>query len=172
MIVLKFVLGIALLVMGRRMFWLCLGGIGFIFGFDFAEQMIHGQPQSIILIIALLVGILSAMTAIFFQKFAIFVTGFFGGGYLLIEFLKILGIRTDNYHWLIFIGGGVAGAILIGILFGWTLIVFSSLMGSFLILKTVHSGPHFSELFFILLMMVGIVIQSGLLKNHFHFRSK
>jgi hypothetical protein len=165
MVIFSFLLGIALLVMGKRLFWFCIGGIGFIFGFDFAEQMMHGQHQSVIFLIALLVGILSAMIAIFFQKFALLATGFFGGGYLLIELLQIFGIRTASYHWIVFIGGGVVGALLISFLFGWTLIIFSSLMGSFLILKTVHLGPPVSALLFSALTMLGILIQTGLLKK-------
>ena len=73
----RLLLGIALLVMGRRLFWLFLGGVGFVFGFDFAERMVHGQSHSVIIIIALFSGALGAMVAIFLQKFAVIVGGFF-----------------------------------------------------------------------------------------------
>jgi hypothetical protein len=158
-------LGIALLVMGRRLFWLFLGGVGFFFGFDFAERMIHGQPHGVILIIALFVGALGAMVAIFLQKFAVVAGGFFAGGYLLIELLKVFAVKTGDYHWLLFIAGGLAGAVLMTVVFGWTLIILSSLIGSILISQTFHFGQQLSEVLLICLVLSGIGIQSGLIRK-------
>src|SRR5208283_24776 len=136
----KLFLGIALLITGARLFWLFLGGVGFVFAFDFAERTLHIQPHSVILIIALLVGALGAMMAVFLQKYAVLAGGFFAGSYLLIELLKTLGVSTGDYHWLVFIAGGLIGAVLMNVVFGWTLIIISSLMGSILILQTFHVG--------------------------------
>ena len=158
-------LGIALLVMGRRLFWLFLGGVGFVFGFDFAERAFHGQPHNVILIIALFAGALGAMVAIFLQKFAVVAGGFFAGGYLLIELLKVFGVRTGDYHWVFFVVGGLIGAILMRVVFGWTLIVLSSVIGSILIFQTFHFGHRFSEFLFICLVIFGIVIQAGLIRK-------
>lgn len=163
----RFILGIALLVMGRRLFWLFLGGVGFVFGFDFAERMVHGHPHSVILIIALFSGALGAMVAIFLQKFAVVAGGFFAGGYLLIELLKVLGVSTGDYHWIFFIAGGLVGAFLMSAVFGWTLIILSSLIGSILILQTFHFEQQLSKFLFICLVILGIGIQFGLIKKKF-----
>ncbi len=161
----RLLLGIALLIMGRRLFWLFLGGVGFVFAFDFAEQTIHGQPHSVILMIALFSGILGAMVAIFLQKIAVVVGGFFAGGYLLIELLKVLGVRTGDYHWFLFIAGGLVGAFLMRVVFGWTLIILSSLIGSILILQTFHFGQQLLKFLFICLVILGIGIQFGLIRK-------
>ena len=50
MVLIRLCLGIALLVMGGRLFWLFLGGVGFVFAFDLAERTIHSQPHSVILL--------------------------------------------------------------------------------------------------------------------------
>ena len=165
MVLFRLVLGIALLVGGSRLFWLFLGSVGFIFAFDFAERTIHNQPHSVIFIIALFVGALGAMAAILLQKYAVLAGGFLAGGYLLIELLKALGVRIGEYHWLLFVVGGLAGAVLMSVVFGWTLIIISSLMGAILILQTFHVGRQGSELIFILLAVLGIVIQSGLIRK-------
>ena len=165
MVLFRFFLGIALLFMGGRLFWLFVGGVGFVLAFDLAERTLHSQPHSVILIIALLAGALGAMVAVFLQKFAVLAGGFFAGGYLLIELLKAFSVRIGDYHWLLFIAGGLAGAVLMSVLFGWSLIVISSLMGSMLILKTFHFGYQMSELVFICLAILGIVIQAGLMKK-------
>lgn len=165
MVLFRLFLGIALLVMGGRLFWLFLGGVGFVFAFDFAERTIHSQPHSVILIIALFAGALGAMVAVFLQKFAVLAGGFFAGGFLLIELLKALGVNIGDYHWLLFIIGGLAGAILMSIVFGWTLIIISSLIGSILILQAFHFEHQLSQLVFICLGILGIVIQSGLMRK-------
>lgn len=163
MYIFRLILGIALLMMGRRLYWLFLGGIGFVFGYDIAKQIIHGQPQSVIFVIALCTGVVGAMLAVIFQKFAVLLGGFLAGGYLLVELLKELGAGIGHSHWLLFILGGVIGAILMKVLFRWTLIALSSLMGSVIILRTFQFGPQLAKLLFTLLFVLGIAVQGGLL---------
>ncbi len=165
MMLFRLFLGIALLVGGSRLFWLFLGSVGFIFAFDFAERTIHNQSHSVIFIIALFAGALGGMAAILLQKYAVLAGGFLAGGYILIELLKALGVRIGEYHWIIFVVGGLAGAVLMSVVFGWALIIISSLMGAILILQTFHFRPQMSELSFIFLAILGIVIQSGFIRK-------
>lgn len=165
MVLFRLALGITLLVLGGRLFWFFLGSVGFILAFDFAERMIHGLPHNAILVIALVAGMVGATVAVFVQKFAVLAGGFFAGGYLLIELLKALGVRTGDYHWLLFIAGGLAGAVLMSVVFGWTLIIISSLMGSILILQTFHFEHQLSEMVFICLVILGIALQAGLIRK-------
>jgi hypothetical protein len=157
----RLLLGIVLLTAGRRLYWLFLGGVGFILGFEVAKQFLDGQPHSIIFITAVLGGIIGALLAVFLQKFAIAAGGFLAGGYLLILLLRQLDINLVHYHWLVFIAGGIVGAFLMMILFGWTLIVISSAMGAILILPSLHAGPRATDLLFLVLLASGIVIQYG-----------
>ncbi len=157
----RLVLGAALLTMGRRLYWLFLGGVGFVFGFDLAKHFLHGQPHNTALVVAFFVGAVGAVLAFYFQKLAILVGGFVAGGYLFIEFLRELGKDPGNYYLLLFIVGGVIGAILMKILFRWTLIVLSSFIGAGLIIRSFHLGPGVTGPLFILLLIVGIVLQSG-----------
>jgi hypothetical protein len=91
--------------------------------------------------------------------------GLLAGGYILIELLKALGVRIGHYHWLVFIAGGLAGAVLMSVVFGWTLIIISSPIGSILILQSCHFGHQLSDLVFICLGILGIIIQSGLIRK-------
>ena len=165
MYIFRLILGIALLMMGRRLYWLFLGGIGFVLGYDIAKQIIHGQPQSVIFVIAFCAGVAGALLAVFFQKVAVLVGGFVAGGYLLVELLKEYGGGTGHYHWLLFILGGLIGAVLMKVLFRWTLIVLSSLAGSGLIIGSFHFGPKLVRLLFIFLLIIGIAAQTGLLER-------
>ena len=159
----RLVLGIAMLTMGRRLYWLFLGGIGFVFGYDIAKQILHGQPQTVIFFIALCAGVLGAILAVMFQKFAVLLGGFLAGGYLFVEFMKELGAGGGNSHWLLFILGGVIGALLMKVLFHWALIVLSSYMGSVLVLRSFNFGTRLPGLILILLILLGIAVQGGLL---------
>jgi hypothetical protein len=151
-----------MLTVGRRLYWLFLGGVGFILGFEAAKRILGGQPHGIILIIAVLAGIIGALLAVFLQKFAIAAGGFLAGGYLLILLLRQTGMSTLHYQWLIFLIGGIIGALLMKILFGWTLIVISSAIGALLIIPSLHAGTRLTDLLFLLLLALGIVIQYGL----------
>jgi hypothetical protein len=62
--------------------------------------------------------------------------------------------------WLFFFIGGILGTILIIVLFGWALIILSSLAGSGLIIETVHADRWVTILLFIALFIVGVVVQS------------
>jgi len=165
MLLVRLVFGIAMLTMGRRLFWLFLGGIGFVFAFDLAERTIHGQPHSVLLAVALFAGVIGAVLAIFLQKLAVVVAGFFAGGYLFMGLLHELGMRTGNYHWLFFLLGGIAGAVLMSALFGWTLIILSSVIGSALVVQSLHFGPQTARLLFVFLLALGIAVQYGLLER-------
>jgi hypothetical protein len=164
----RLLVGIAILTMGRRLFWLFLGGTGFVLGFEVAERTFHGQPHSVLLVIALIAGVIGALLAVFLQKLAIVAGGFFAGGYLLTVLLQELGVRNGQYHWFLFIIGGIIGAILMQVLFGWTLIILSSVMGSVLILQALHFGPQITKLIFVLLLALGIAIQYGLFRQKPH----
>ncbi|HEY1789962.1 MAG TPA: hypothetical protein VGJ73_17585, partial [Verrucomicrobiae bacterium] len=75
--------GAVLLVFGRRLFWLFVGCTGFIVGFDLANSLFPGQSQLLIFLIAIGVGLIGAIAAIFLQRLVVGIAGFFAGGYFL-----------------------------------------------------------------------------------------
>ena len=79
--------------------------------------------------------------------------------------LKVLDVKTGDYHWFLFIAGGLVGAFLMSVVFGWTLIILSSLIGSILILQTFHFEPQLSKVLFMCLAILGIGIQFGLIRK-------
>ncbi len=160
---LKLFLGTAMLTMGRKLYWLFLGIVGFIFASDLIVHVIHGQPHNVKIIFALLAGLIGAALAVFLQKFAVMAGGFFAGGYLLTALMKELGMTAAPYRWLVFVAGGLIGALLMRVLFGWTLIILSSVVGSVLILQALHFSTQLTQPLFIFLLVLGIAIQYGLI---------
>ena len=82
MIFFRLILGIFMLTAGSRLFWLFLGAVGFISGFDLAEKVMQSQPHDIIIIVALLAGLVGALLAVFLQKIAVLAGGLLAGGSL------------------------------------------------------------------------------------------
>ena len=65
------VLGLIVLALGRKLFWLFIGAVGFITGLYIAKHSFYGEPSWVMLLIGLVVGIAGALLAIYLQRIAI-----------------------------------------------------------------------------------------------------
>jgi len=154
--------GGALLVAGRKLFWLFVGVIGFIIGVEIATRFFRGS-ELITIIAGLGLGIIFAILAIFVETLAIGIAGFLGGGYILLSFASLFGLDKGFIAWITFIVGGIIGAVLIAILFDWALIIISSLAGSSMVINAFHFGRSMAALIFIILLFIGIAVQASVL---------
>jgi hypothetical protein len=151
-------LGIALLVAGRRLFWLFVAALGFITGLQLAS-LFPQMSQTTGLLIGLFLGVAFALLAIFLQRIAVGIAGFLAGGFILTTLATRLGMGSDMLPWALYIIGGIIGVILVMVLFDWALIVFSSTAGAALILNSVSLQTTAGGLIFFLLVLTGIIIQ-------------
>ena len=168
MLVFEILVGIAALTLGRKLFWVFVGAIGFVFGFIIATQFFYNQSDWIVLIISLVAGLLGTIFAIFLQRLALWLAGFVAGGYFIISLLNILGWKTDHLSLLFFIIGGIIGVLLVITLFDWALIILSSLTGAAFIAQAFQFGRMITALLFTLLFVVGLITQAGLMKREQH----
>jgi Domain of unknown function (DUF4203) len=154
-------IGVVVLFFGRKLFWLCVAAVGFALGVEIAPHIIQ-EPSSILgLIVALALGLLGALLALFLQKVAIAVLGFLAGGYLAGAIAAAFFIHSAQYYTIIFLVGGIIGAILLLAVFDWALIVVSSLIGAHLIQSAIVLPPTGSTLVFIGLAILGILVQAA-----------
>jgi uncharacterized membrane protein YeaQ/YmgE (transglycosylase-associated protein family) len=167
--IVSLLLGIVLLLLGRRLFWFFVGAAGFLVGMEIAKQFVAG-PQGTNLVIAIVAGILGAVIAIFLRKVAIAIAGFVIGGYIAVELLResalfptaLVGIHGTAFS-VPYIIGGIIGAVLLFVLFDWGLIVLSSLSGASLIVHSITFQRHALPLLFAVLVVVGILVQAGMM---------
>ncbi len=168
------VIGILLLTLGRRLFWLFVGAAGFLVGVELARHSLVTHYGWEPLVVGLAAGVLGALLAIFLQRIAVAVAGFVGGGYALMGLLGLSHWRhpADLPAWMAFIVGGVIGLVLVTMLFDWALIILSSLVGSSMIVHAhaVQIAPHSMPLVFLVLAVVGIIVQAHLLHTRWHPR--
>lgn len=175
--ILRIIAGLALLTLGRRLFWLFVAIIGFGFGFLLADRLFPRQGEIIQLVIALIFGVVGALLAVFLQKVAIYIAGFIAGGSILVNLLEILGIQRgpgDTFLLIImFVIGGIVGAILVMLIFDWALIILSSLAGAGLVVRgevpilqgALPSEPAVDTVVFLVLLIAGIVIQARTMRG-------
>ena len=160
-IVVGVLIGVVILFFGRKLFWLCVAAVGFAVGVEVAPLLVNEPSSLLALLIAVLFGVLGALLALFLQKVAIAVLGFLAGGKLATAIAAAFFLHYAQYSTIVFIAGGIIGAILLLALFDWALIVVSSFIGAYLIQSAIVLPPTGSTLVFIGLAIVGIFVQAA-----------
>jgi hypothetical protein len=154
------VIGVVILFFGRKLFWLCVAAVGFAVGIQIAPMLVSEPSSVLALVIALAFGVLGALLALFIQKVAIAVLGFLAGGKLATAIAAAFFVQYAQYSTIIFVIGGIIGAILLLAVFGWALIVVSSFIGAYLIESAIVLPPTGSTLVFIGLAILGVFVQA------------
>ena len=154
-------IGIVILLFGRKLFWLCVAAVGFALGVEIAPHLVNEPSSVLALLVALALGVLGALLALFLQKIAIAVLGFLAGGKLASAIAAAFFLHYAQYSTIIFVVGGIIGAILLLAVFDWALIVVSSFIGAYLIQSAIVLPPTGSTIVFIGLAILGFVVQAA-----------
>jgi hypothetical protein len=162
--IISMILGGALLVAGRKLFWLFVGAAGFVAGLQLATQFWQG-PELLAIVVGLVVGVIFALLAIFLQGAAIGVAGFLAGGYILTVLADMIGLNQGAFSWIVYVIGGIIGLLLVIFLFDWALITLSSLAGASLVTQALLIPSGIASVVFLALVIVGIVIQGSMLQR-------
>lgn len=167
----RLLVGVLLLTLGRRLFWLFVGAVGFVLGTQFAERFMQGQPDATTVLFALVCGVVFAVLAMFLKKAALGIAGFFAGGYLLWRLSMFNGWdgALSLSPWIFFFIGGVIGSALINTFFTWALVALSAAGGAALVCETLdrslHPGPQTAAILFTALTVAGALFQLGVLRR-------
>jgi hypothetical protein len=157
-------IGIFLIMMGRQLFWLFVGLVGFLGGFEFAQYIWTGPTQTMFLIGGIFFGLLGIGLALLFQKVAIIFAGIMAGGYLGLSFaVNVIGTQV-NAAGIFMLLGALAGGVLMVAFFDIMLIVLSSSVGAMVLMEPFHPDGYRYPLILSVLVIFGIVFQSFLSK--------
>ena len=102
--IINLILGIFLVFSGRKLFWLFVGGMGFVLCLSLALQIFNGQPSLPLILFALFIGAVGALLTIFLEKAAIILGGFLAGAYLLGSLSSVLSLG-NHLGWLPYLVG-------------------------------------------------------------------
>jgi hypothetical protein len=158
---LTLIAGVALLIAGRRLFWLFVGLVGFVTVYRWFAPA-HGTMASGGWLLAILAGVVGILLAIFLQRVAVALAGFFAGGWFAAQLLGLHMTNPRGGDLLIFVVAGVIAALLAIALFDLALIVLSSLAGADLVVAAMHPGAQSARLLLIVLAVAGIAVQMGI----------
>ncbi len=157
-------LGGALLLAGRRIFWLFVGMAGFVTGLELTTRFFHG-PEAMAIVVGLLIGLIFALLAVFLQTIAIGIAGFLAGGYVLLALAALFGLDKAPLVAVIYLVGGIIGVLLVSFLFDWAIITLSSLAGATLIVQAFRLQRAADGFIFLILFLAGVAIQGTALRN-------
>ncbi|HEY2737333.1 MAG TPA: DUF4203 domain-containing protein [Thermoanaerobaculia bacterium] len=161
--------GVALLLAGRRLFWLFVGAVGFFAGLRLSFYIVHPGAQGMRWLIALAAGLLGVVLAFALQRAAVALAGFVVG---VSAAAWLLGINlshlwshsgTSSGDVLLCLAAGVVAAFLALWAFEGALIVLSAFLGAELIVDGFHLGRGLSGgAILLVLAVVGIAVQAGI----------
>ena len=157
--VLQIVLGVFLLGLGRRLFWLFVGALGVIAGMDFAATYFAAQSPWLLWLLALAAGVAGAILALLLQHLAIVVAGFAAGAYGAGYLLHVWGSGGGGMAWVWVLLAGLIGALLMLAVFEWALIVLSSLLGAVFVVQGAGLNPPLAGVVLLALCLAGMVVQ-------------
>ncbi len=163
--IISIIIGAAILLFGRKLFWLFVAALGFAVGLEIAAYFMREPPQWMTLLVALGAGILGALLAIMLQKVAIGLAGFVAGGRIAWALAAAFYADYMHYRGITFVIGGILGALLLLALFDWVLILLSSVEGAHLITTGISLPEKGTLILFIALAVIGVIIQGSMLRR-------
>lgn len=156
--------GGALLLMGRKFFWLFIGVLGFITGAQFTTTFVD-EPEWLVIAIGLVFGLTFALFAAFLQAIAIWVAGFLSGAYVLSALAAMAGFEGSGSSWVIYVVGGAIGMLLVTFLLDWAIITLSSLAGASLVMGALPFTGINARFIFFILFIFGVLFQGSILRR-------
>jgi hypothetical protein len=166
MFVIQIILGIAFLLLGGKLFLFLVGGAGFFVGYLLSGYLLPQQPEWFFLVVGGLSAILVILLLIAVKNILIGAAGFAAGAYLTYNLINLINPPTGLATLTILISGGVLGILLAIFLFKWALIFISAIIGSTFVVVKLDVSPQLITYLFILLVVIGVVIQSGLIHSN------
>ena len=158
--ILQIILALGLLLVGRKLYWVFVGAIGFISVTEWAFTHLQGMPEWSVLLIGLAVGVIGALLAIFLRAVGIGLAGFLGGAYLFMTLSGLLNVSNQTLDLVLTIVGGIIGLILVLSLFDWALILISSLSGAAVLARFIPLDGVNDVIWIAILAVIGIVVQA------------
>ena len=163
--IISVIVGVAILLFGRKLFWLFVAALGFAVGLEIAAYFMKEPPQWMMLLVALGCGVIGALLAILLQKLAIAIAGFVAGGRIAWALAAAFFVDHAHYRGLTFVIGGILGALLLLALFDWVLILLSSIEGAHLIGNGITLPEKGAMILFIALAVIGVLVQGSMLRR-------
>lgn len=152
--------GVGVLFFGRKLYWLAVGGLGFVIGLYLAGRYMTEAPFWMEVAVALAAGIVGAFLTVLAQKAAIAVAGLVLGAVIVYTLCQPFAVDLATGIWWLTFLGAVLGLCFATFLFEAAVIVVSSIVGTMLILGSFDLPDLYKTWGFLALVCVGVMVQS------------
>ncbi len=157
--------GSALVLFGRKLYWLVVGLLGFIGGLLLVNKLFNGMNGTTQMLIALGIGVIGAAFTLLIQKVALSVAGFVAGGYIALSAIRLLDLNLGSWSWVLILVFGLLGILLIARIFGWALTLLSSLSGAMIIVQVINLEGAAAMTAAGAIFLFGVLVQSAILQK-------
>lgn len=154
------VVGLVLLVVGRRLYLFTIGLAGFVVGWLLVSRLELGLPPVVEIGLALAVGVTCALLVLLVQRLAVALAGFVLGGFALLWIRDFYGIELVGWQWLLLLVGAAVAAVALWAIFDTALIVFSSLIGASMLVDASSLDGRAAMVMFVVLLSLGVAVQT------------
>ncbi|MCA9401018.1 MAG: hypothetical protein KC713_05290 [Candidatus Omnitrophica bacterium] len=158
-LILQIILAAFSLFFGRRLFWVFVGGTGFIVGFQVVQQFFTPDQYLMMLTFATIAGFAGMLLAVFFKKAAIVIVGALSAGTAAYFIFSTFIISEPWVGLVFFIVGGIFGGWLANFFFDFGIILLSSSLGAVTIARLIPADEQWKMIAAIGLLLVGISYQ-------------
>ena len=165
MLVIRGVIGGILLFLGRELNFLFAGAMAALIGYRLTSLLPPQWPAWSDAAFMITLAVIAAIIVLINERLGHFLSGFLAGGFFLTEYYApgVFGIP-----WLPFVVGGVIGALILGLLTEWALILVSAGIGAAYVLNLFQLDPTAEILIGSGLFIVGALTQVIIMQAQKH----
>lgn len=156
MLIVRGVIGAVLLFLGRELNFIFAGAMAALIGFRLTPLLPPQWPWWSDTAFMITLALIAAIIVLLNERVGYFVSGFLGGGFLLVEYYAP---NVLSVPWLPFLIGGVIGSLILGLLTEWALILVSAALGASYILNLFVLNPTAEILVGAGLFIIGALTQ-------------
>lgn len=150
------VFGAILLFLGRELNFVFSGGFAVLFAFRLLPLLPDSWPAWSDTAFIIGMGVIAAAIALTNIRFGYYVSGFLGGGFILVEYFSPGG---SSIPLIPFFVGSVIGSLIMGAFTEWALMIISSVLGAFFIADLFILRPEVEMLISGALFLIGALVQ-------------
>ena len=150
------VFGAILLFLGRELNFVFAGGFAVLFAFRLLPFLPDSWPAWADTAFIIGMGVIAAAIALINTRFGYYVSGFLGGGFILVEYFAP---GSSSIPLIPFFVGSVIGALIMGAFTEWALMIISSVVGAFFIADLFTLRPEVEIMISGALFLIGALVQ-------------
>ena len=150
-----------LVLFGRKLFWLASSLLGFFGGLMLVNRYFPNLDGTTHLIIAVALGIITAIVVVMVQKATVAIAGLGAGAYLGYTVLSFMELHVSFLTVVMIIAMALLGLLLALKLFNWALSIITSLLGALVLVQTMELSDTLGLVIMALICAIGVIVQSA-----------